>query len=402
MQYAKGANNESMANINRALIIQYLQKTRIATRAEISKAIELTGASITKIIASLIESGLVSETAFEDDVKRGNRAVGISLNPKRYKVIGAKISRRSYSVGVFDISGKMYERTSKAVHPSDTLDQVASSIRSDLDRYLSEYPEVIAIGIAVPGPYNRKTGEMLLMTEMDNWQNISIKQEFANRYDVPVYVEHDANACVLADWWFDNRSSARGTMVNFLVGEGVGAGVIGGGSLFSGSNGIAGEIGHISINFNGEQCACGNLGCLERYCSSLAFVNRANIQRERRAESSLNQMQPLTAEKIFEAANLGDSLALQLVEEAAAYIAYGVVTLVNAYDPSVIVISNEMAQGGQILLEGVKRIARERLLPFLYDNLTVTCSRFEQDPILYGAAAVATDRFVRWPSDFLK
>lgn len=402
MRYAKGANNESMANINRALIIQYLLKNGVATRAEISKAIELTGASITKIIASLIESGLVNETSFEDDVKRGNRAVGISLNPERYKVIGAKVSRRSFSVGVFDISGKQYDRVSQAVHASDTLEQVASSIRGEIDRYLVDFPEVIAIGVAVPGPYNRRTGEVLLMTEMDNWQNIPLKQEFVGRYNIPVYVEHDANACALADWWFDNLSSVRGTMVNFLVGEGVGAGVIGGGALLSGSNGIAGEIGHISINFNGEQCACGNYGCLERYCSSLAFVKRAYIQLNRHKGSSLHLMQPLTAGKIFEAANAGDSLALQLVEDVAAYIAYGVVTLVNAYDPSVIVISNEMAEGGELMLEHIKKIAKERLLPCLYDNLTIICSRFNHDPILYGAAAVATDRFVRWPSDFLK
>lgn len=400
MSGRRGANNESVSNINRALVIQYLKKNGICTRSEISKAISLTGASITKIIASLIELGIVTEKEFTDtDIKRGNRSVGISLNAEVYKVIAVKLARRSFSVGVFDIGGGSYESMSNNVSSNDTLFEVASKIKSEISEYLSKYKDVAAIGIAVPGPYSRKNGELLLMTEMENWKNVPLKEQFEGIYDMPVFIEHDANAGALAEWWFGNQKQVlNGTLVHFLVGEGVGAGVITNGSLICGSNGIAGEIGHISIDVHGEQCSCGNFGCLEKYCSSIAFVKRARVLLPKYPMSQLNQIDVLDAKAIFKAANSGDELSLKLTEEVGTYIGYGIVTLMNAYDPNTIVISNEMAAGGEKLLNEAKRVAKERLISCLYDDVDIVLSDFSGDSVLYGAAAVATDHLLRKPN----
>lgn len=131
----------------------------------------------------------------------------------------------------------------------------------------------------------------------------------------------------------------------FLVGEGVGAGVLVNGSILYGSQGVAGEVGHISVDVSGEKCACGNRGCLEMYLSSIAFVKHATKLLPKHPDSVLNGYSNLTSDDIFSAAEAGDQFAIELVKRAGMYLGYGIVTIVNAYDPSIVVVGNSMAKG---------------------------------------------------------
>ncbi len=397
----KGTNNEYVSNVNRSLIIQYLKKNGVCSRAELSKALGLTGASISKIMTALIDSGIVEEIGYIEG-KKGRRSIGLALKTNLYKVIGVKLSRRSFSVGVFDIGGTIYDHCSEQIEFGSQLVDVFERIKKAINNYLERYEDTVVIGIAVPGPFNKRESEILLMTEMDEWVNISLKEAFGNTYKIPVIFEHDANAGALAEWWFGpHQIKSTGTMVHFLVGEGVGAGIISKGNIISGSQGIAGEIGHISIDVNGKRCSCGNYGCLEKYCSSLAFLKHVKEELKTKT-SSLSKINFLTVEDVFQAAKNGDELAITFVKEVAQYIGYGVVTLVNAYNPDIIVISNIMTQGGDLLLDEVKQIAKERLLDNIYKNTQIIFSEFSSDPTLFGAAAVAIDRVLNQPSLFLK
>ncbi len=398
----RGANNFIVLNTNRALVIQHLKRYGVCTRAEISRAIGLTNASITKIVATLMELGVVSETKYTGD-KGNHRSIGLCLNHDLYKVIAVKLSRRSYSVGVFDIGGIMYDNCTEQFTGDCAIKDITTGIKQWIRTYLSRHNNVVTIGIAVPGPYDNVEGKILLTTEMNDWVDFPFRKEFEEITKPPVFIEHDANAGALADWWFGTRSyTKQGTVIHFLVGEGVGAGVISDGSMITGSKGIAGEIGHISIDVNGERCACGNYGCLEMYCSSLAFIKHAKRRiAECGGNSALCCIHPLTEKDVFAAAQHGDELAIELVKCVGRYIGYGIVTLVNAYNPDTIIISNVMSAGGEILLKEAQETSRERLLPRIYDKLLITLSDFTIDPVLYGAAAVATDNFLKKPTDFL-
>lgn len=398
----KGTNNESVLSINRALVIQYLRKNGICSRAQISKAMGLTGASISKIISAMIDACIVQETGFIDGEK-GRRSVGIALNVDTYKVIGIKLSRRSYSMGVFDIGGNQYETLTRAIDMDVSLGQVAEQMLEVAHGYLDAHKDIYCVGMSVPGPFNVRTSEILMTTEMQGWVDIPLKRYFDHQLPVPIFFEHDANAGALAEWWLCNHSEkGYHTMAHLLLSEGVGAGIIYKGNVFRGSRGIAGEIGHVSIHAGGERCMCGNYGCLELYCSALAFAKQAQKAATMHPNSILSLAKKLTAEEVFVAARQGDDLASSLVRNVGRYIGYGVVNLVHAYDPDVVVLSNIMTGGGELMLQSIRETVHERVFAGLRDKVNIQYSQYEGDLILYGGAAVAIDRFLNNPMRFLK
>ena len=245
--------------------------------------------------------------------------------------------------------------------------------------------------------------EILLISELDNKarRNISLNSLFSREKfeNIPIIISHDANAGALADWWFDiEKIDLKGVVVHFLVGEGVGAGVINNGVVFTGSCGVAAEIGHVSIDHEGPLCVCGNNGCLEMYCSSLAFIRYAEEHRRTNKNSKLNNEIRLSADLIFSLAKEGDEIAMECVKNAAYFIALGCVNIINCYNPDTIIICNEMAKGGAMLLEIVKENVKKRVLSTLYEKVDIAISSFKGDDILFGAAAVAIDYCLKRPN----
>lgn len=388
-------NADGMSLRNQILILQYLQRNGISTRTQIAKYMDLTPAAVSKITSSMMERGIIEETGIVSGAK-GRRSIGVRISQDGCKVIGVKLSRRNYAVGVFDFSGKRLEHVSASFKEGDALSQVFHEIRQTVRDYLDKHQDIRAIGMAVPGPFLKDEDVILLITQMGDASegNIDLRKEFdAKRmYGVPVVISQDANAGAMAEWWYGIENlPLHGTVIHYLIGEGVGAGIIIDGQVFTGEEGVAGEIGHISIDVNGPRCHCGNYGCLELYCSSISFVKHAMKHRREDPASTLNQYQHLTAEDIFREAEGGDTLAASFVKRIATYIGYGAVTLINAYNPSTIILCNELSGGGALLLDQVLAVCKERLLPRIQESVQIVLSSYKEDDILIGAAAVAID-----------
>ena len=394
-----GNNTTDLTEMNRSAIVRILQQKGMCTRAEIAKLMGLTQASITKLVAYLIDMGIVSEVG---SVKgKGNRrSIGLRLNAEKNLVIGVKFSRHVYAIGVFDISGKLYEQSETEYSLEEKAGKVLSDMKAQIKALLKKYEKVVAIGLALPGPYLRKEGHIAMVTRMPSWHNVNFIEEFKEEFDKPVFIEQDANAGALAEWWFGNHGRPLTSLTYFLVGEGVGSGVVDHDSLLLGNQGIASEVGHISIDYNGPTCECGNRGCLELYCSTMAFLKEAEEKLpELFKESYKNRAQ--ACERVFEAARNGNETAKTLVEKIAEYIGYGCVTLINAYDPEIIVIGDSISKGNELLLPTIKRVVKERTLPEIGERVRIEISNLSIDPTLYGAAAIATDRVLRKPSEYL-
>lgn len=390
-----GQNNEYLLNINRSLVVQNLQRNKVTTRSQLSKTLGLTPPSITKIVNELIEKNLVEETGYLAGEK-GRRSVGIKLKGE-HRLIGVKLSRRNFSVGVFDFNAEIFDHYSEKFD-NEPLAVILPRIQKKVEAYIAQYPNAVAVGMAVPGPYLEKESRIAMVTETQGWAEVNLQTEFAEKFSLPVIIKHDANSGALAQWWFGKHQNLREeTLVHFLVGEGVGAGVIVDGEIRSGDNGVAGEIGHVSIDVTGSRCDCGNYGCLELYCSSISFVKHAKSMLPKYPGSMLNQYSGLRAGNIFEAARSGDELALRLTQEAGTYIGYGLVTLINAYDPSIIVISDEMTGGGEIILQEAQAVVQARVTAHLASRVKIQLSEFSHEPILYGAAAIAIDYCLKNP-----
>ena len=394
-----GNNTTDLTEMNRSAIVRILQQNEICSRAEIAKMMGLTQASITKLVGYLIDMGIVSEVGIVKG--SGNRrSIGIRLNAEKNLVIGVKFARHVFAIGVFDISGKLYTQSETEFGLDENAGKVLSQMKDQIQKLLDEYSNVVAIGLALPGPYLRKEGRIAMVTRMPSWHNINFIDELKNEFDKPVFIEQDANAGALAEWWFGNHGRPLSSLTYFLVGEGVGSGVVDHDSLLMGNQGIASEVGHISIDYNGLPCECGNKGCLELYCSTMAFLKRAGEELpELFNEKYKNRVE--ACDRVFEAAREGNEKAKKLVDEIAFYIGLGCVTLINAYDPEIIVIGDSISKGDELILPTVKKIVEERTIPEIHNRVKIEISTLSIDPTLYGAAAIATDRVLRKPSEYL-
>ncbi len=394
-----GNNTSDLSEMNRSAIVRILQQNEMCSRAEVAKMMGLTQASITKLVGSLIDMGIVSEVG----IVKGNgnrRSIGLRLNAEKNLVIGVKFSRHVFAIGVFDISGKLYTQQETEYSLTDFAEDVIASMKSQIHELLKKYENVVAIGLAVPGPYLRKEGTIAMVTRMPNWSTVNFIDEFKHEFDKPVFIEQDANAGALAEWWFGNHGRPLNSLAYFLAGEGVGSGIVDHDRLLLGNLGIASEVGHISIDYNGPVCECGNRGCLELYSSTMALLKRAEKELPELFEKPYENRTQI-CHRIFDAARAGDKKALKLVEEIAEYLGYGCVTLINAYDPEIIVIGDSIAAADELLLPTINKIVKERTLEAISSHVKIEISKLSIDPTLYGAAAIATDRVLRKPSEYL-
>ena len=397
---AVGSNNSDLTEMNRSAIVKILQQRDVCSRAEIAKITGLTQASITKITAVLIEMGIVSEVG----TIKGNgnrRSIGLRLNAEEKQVIGVKFSRHMFAVGVFDISGKLYTMRETEFELEQDTREVLTDMKDQIHETLKKYKNVVAIGLALPGPYIREEGRIAMVTSMPKWHDINFIDEFKNEFNKPLFIEQDANAGALAEWWFGNHGRPLNTLAYFLAGEGVGSGIVENDNLLLGRQGVASEVGHISIDVNGPRCECGNYGCLELYCCASAMLERAKQE----MPDLMNKKYKNRAEAcgdVFEEARRGNRKAGKVVDEIANYLAYGCVTLINAYNPDIIVIGDIISMGGDLLLPTIKETVQARVIPEMYEKVKIEFSKLSVDPTLYGAAAIATDRLLRKPSEYLK
>jgi predicted NBD/HSP70 family sugar kinase len=384
--------------MNRSAVVKILQRREVCSRADVARQTGLSQAAITKIVNALIEMGIVAEVGpIKGQGKR--RSFGLKLNADKHLVVGVKFARQTSAVGVFDISGRIYSIEERKHSPDEDRATVLTALKNQVRDLISKYKNVVAVGLAVPGPYLRDEGRTALLTRLPMWHNVNFIKEFKEGFEKPVFIEHDANAAALAEWWFGDHTRPIHTLAYFLVGEGVGSGIIERGNLMLGSLGSAGEIGHVSIDYNGPKCECGNFGCLELYCSSSALMDMTR----RHAPECLPAVLPQSHKAcsiVFNAAREGNKKAMEVVKRIAGYIGVVCVTIINAYNPEIIVIGDSLSRGGDLLLPTINDIVRQRVVPELHSKVQIKITNLRIDPTLYGAAAIATDKVLQLPSAF--
>lgn len=393
-------NLEEVKELNLSLVIKLIQKMKVCSRSQLAEMSGLQQSSITNIINRLIEYGLVKETGSFVG-KKGRRSIGVTLNNDSYRVIGVRLTRKDYSVGRFDVNGQIERRISRNVAPETSAEKVLDGIEEDIRSIMDESPyKIAAIGMAVPGPYLAKESRILLITGARKWENIDFEKQFASRFEVPFYIEHDANAGVMAEWLYGAHPLEQQTYLYVAAGTGIGAGLIIDDQVFHGAMGIAGEIGHMTINCMGRECSCGNKGCLEVYASSAAVCRDIS-------DMMIKGRGTLLAENFdFEAATAAfkdnDSVAEEAFFRSADYLGIGVASIIYAYNPGIIIIGDDMAKGGALYLQRVKDSIRKWVLPEIYEGTRIYLSSFKDDPALIGAAALAIDKCFQQPSLLLE
>jgi len=303
-------------------------------------------------------------------------AIAVDLGGTQFRV--AAVTRQPL------ILHRVAEPTRADAAPDVVIADIARAV-SDVCARVSRSP-VIGLGVAAPGPLDHVSGVVFQAPNLPTWRDVPLADELRRRTGLPVLLGNDANLAALAE---ARCGAGRGAehLVYLTLSTGVGSGFVVDGHLLLGKDGAAAEAGHMSLSLDGPLCGCGNRGCLEAYASGTGLVNRAlEAIASGRASNLARHGAALDARDIEAAAERGDALAAELIEEAGAALGLGVRNLLHLFNPEIVVIGGGVSRIGAPLWDPMLRVVDSDALSVYRQNLRIVPAALGDDSGLLGAA----------------
>lgn len=259
--------------------------------------------------------------------------------------------------------------------------------------------QILGMGIGMPGILDEKSGKVLFSPDF-KWENVDMLTPIRERFKMDITIENANRALAMGEYYFGAGVDSR----NFLVvnlGHGIGSAIMREGEFYRGSSGSSGEIGHIILEKNGPKCNCGNLGCLEAIASGNAIARDAKIavlegNATKIMELVNEDINRIEAKTVFEAARLGDRLAIQITERAMQYIGIGLANYINLLDPDLIILFGGLTNAGDIFLKKVKEVLRERQMKFAGRQVKLVISQMGENGTAVGSASLVLKKFIKY------
>jgi glucokinase len=291
---------------------------------------------------------------------------------------GGKIVSRNYVLTLADKG------------PKAVIDRLLSVVSGAMAQAKLKASEPSGIGIAAAGIINIKEGVVTTSPNLPKWRDVPLRDIVADRMGMVTYLINDASAAALGEHRFGVGKGVN-NLVYLTVSTGIGGGIIIDGKLYSGTDGCAGEIGHMIIEANGPLCNCGNLGCLEALASGSAVAREA-VRRIKQGEKSSiaelvgGRLESINAEIVASAARQGDPLACDVIAKAANYLGIGLTNLVDIFNPELIVAGGGMSKMGNMLLKPARKVVKERAFKLPAQTVRIVRSRLGSNAGIIGAA----------------
>ena len=308
---------------------------------------------------------------------------------KKKYVVGVDLGGTKIYTALVDLEGNIIKE--KAVETlafegeNAVMGRIIDTINYVIDG--SEKNLIKSIGIGSPGPLDVKNGVIIENSNLP-FKNFEIVKTIRETYDLPTYLDNDANVATLGEFMF---GAGKGTenMVFITASTGIGGGAVINGKLFRGTTGNALEIGHTIVANEGPRCGCGNIGCAEALGSGTAIGKRAKEAVATNVETSLKNYENVTSKEVFKEAANGDRVAKNILETSLNYLGIAVVNTITNFDPEKVVIGGGVINGGSIVLDTIRRVVGERALKTFVDSCTVEKAVLGGKAGVLGAAALA-------------
>jgi glucokinase len=317
-------------------------------------------------------------------------------------VLGIDIGGTNLVVGsVAEDGSRIVAVASEATHAEAGAKDVLERLVNLADRAIAttrkDVPgaEILGVGVGAPGPLDTKRGIVLLTPNL-GWVNLPLRQIIHDRLGLPAALDNDANCAVLGEWWVGAARGARHA-IGITIGTGIGGGLILDGKLYHGASDVAGEIGHTTIDTEGRRCKCGNYGCLEAYASGPNIALRAVEAIEAGAVSRLptlvgGDLSKITAQTVYQAAQDGDELALEVVNDTARFLGVGIGNLLNVFNPEVVVVCGGVTAAGDHLFVPLRRETARRAFKPAVAACRIVPGELAGTAGVYGAAKAFLDQ----------
>ncbi len=378
-----------------AAIFSIIKSSGPLSRAEIVRETGLSKSTVSMHVDKLIKIGLVKEE-HNNRSGVGRKGLLLSFAIDSGYIIGIDLGASSLNVALCNLNAEITDYRTEEIFVYQGPEKVMERIFDLSDQLLITHQlnrkNILGVGMGIPGPVEFATGTPVSPPIMPGWHRYPIKQTLTDHFGCPAYVDNDVN--VMA---YGERYSGHGKNVdNFLfikVGTGIGAGIFCDGKLYRGSQGCAGDIGHIGVDGNTTPCYCGNKGCLEIIAAGPAIGNLAKETAEAGKSfllaEKLKEQGFITAKDVGTLAEHGDLACVDLIQKSGRTIGQVLAKLINFYNPSLIIIGGGVTGLGGRFLAAIKEVVYSRSLPLATRELTIQNSSLGERTGMIGAAAMA-------------
>jgi len=307
---------------------------------------------------------------------------------KKY-VIGVDLGGTKIYTALVDLEGNIIkEKTVETLaHEGEkaVMGRIVDTIKYVIDG--TDKNLIKSIGIGSPGPLDVKNGIIIENSNLP-FKNFAIVKTIKETYDLPTYLDNDANVATLGEFMFGAGKGSE-NMVFITASTGIGGGAVLNGKLFRGATGNALEVGHMTVSTEGPRCGCGNLGCAEALGSGTAIGKRAKEAVLSNVVTSLKNYENVTAKEVFKEAANGDRVAKNILNTSLTYIGIAVANTITNFDPEKVVVGGGVVNGGDIVLDTIRNVVEERCMAAFVENCTIEKAILGGKAGVLGAAALA-------------
>ncbi len=380
---ATTARASRLREMSRRLVLEELARSQPVSQADVVRRTELSRATVASVVAELTEAGRLVTVGGSPAVGRGRPPRLLRLHADSGVVAALDLGHSHLAIALADLSGSLLAERWTELDVDRSADAaidtaVTSLLEMLTERYRGEHQRPKAIVIGVPGPIDRKSGQLLSGTVLPGWVGINPAVEFGRRLGQPVTMENDANLGAVGEHAY-GRARGIENLLYVKVSSGIGAGMILDGRLYHGSRGTAGEIGHVQVSEAGALCRCGSRGCLETLSSADAALTLL-----RQAHGA-----QMTLEHALAIVRAGDPGAVRLFTDMGTEIGRVVAAVSANLDPTMVVVGGPLVDDPGPLLAGIAAAVRRYTQPYVSSQLQVVGGELEQRAALLGGVAIA-------------
>ncbi|HEX7343483.1 MAG TPA: ROK family protein [bacterium] len=297
--------------------------------------------------------------------------------------LGLDLGGTQIKMAVVREDGQVIHQAQTETPTSRGVEEVAERIGDVSREALEKFPEILGIGLGAPGLVDLRRHTVRTAPNFPSWNDVNLGEHLSRRIGRPVILENDVNCFGLAEHrWGAGRSFEH--LVALAVGTGIGGAIILNGKLYRGSSGAAAELGHISVDLWGPRCACGNLGCAERYLGEQWFTAAAQAELDDETISSPSD--------VSARAKAGDERAAKFLEGRGEILGVLCTTLIHTFDPEAIIIGGGIAQAGEPFFRGIRKRIQECAYSILAQRVQIIPARLGTMAGAMGAAAIALEK----------
>jgi glucokinase-like ROK family protein len=377
-------------------VLELVRRGRAHSRSELMERTGLSRAVVTQRVSELLARGFLVEVAAPSTGGRPPKQLEFRADAGH--VLVADIGATSIDVAIADATGTVLAQVGEPADVAEGPEVILARVDDLFGRLLETHRALGALwglGIGVPGPVEFRTGHPISPPIMPGWEGYPVREHFAERHRVPVWVDNDVNIMALGEW----RAGLAHGHQNFIfvkVGTGIGSGIVSNGLIHRGAQGSAGDIGHVQVVSDDRQiCRCGKVDCLEAHAGGAALAREGTVLAQRgqseRLAAILADHGRITAREVIRAARVGDPASLRLLDHSARLVGQTLAGLANFFNPSLIVVGGGVSRAGDAYLATIRQVIYARSTALATRELLVQLSRLGNRAGVIGAASMVLD-----------